>query len=327
MPELPEVQTVVNGLNERVIGKKIKKVWTDYKSDFYKGKESIKDSEYFEFFKKEIIDLKIIKAKRRAKNIIIELEKDKIILVHLKMTGHFLFGEYSFDAKKNIYIPKGGFVDREKLKKDKSGDLLSEIEHFPLRDPFNKFIHFAIEFESGEVLALSDMRKFASVQLTNKENIKKILEKIGPEPFDADAGELFEKIKKNKYKNKKIKTILMDPEFIAGIGNIYSDEILWEVGIHPETLGNKITQKQIFEMLEFAKKIFQISIDIGGDSMSDFRNIEGRKGEFQNEQKAYKLENTQCQKIINGKRCKGILEKKIINGRVGRFCPVHQIKF
>ena len=102
MPELPEVQTVVDGLNLKVRNRKIKDVWTDYFSDSYLGKESIKDKKYFQKFKKEIIGQKILKAERRAKNIIIHLSGGKYILIHLKMSGHLIYGDYVFDKKKNV---------------------------------------------------------------------------------------------------------------------------------------------------------------------------------------------------------------------------------
>ena len=112
----------------------------------------------------------------------------------------------------------------------------------------------------------------------------------------------------------------MNPEFIAGIGNIYSDEILWKVGVHPESEISKIPSFLLKEIIKFSKKILKSSIDIGGDSMSDFRNIEGERGKFQNKHKCYKLENTPCQK----KGCYGILKKNKIGSRIARFCPSHQ---
>jgi formamidopyrimidine-DNA glycosylase len=80
-----------------------------------------------------------------------------------------------------------------------------------------------LEFENGKTLALSDMRKFATVSLVEKNEVKSISEKLGPEPFDLKPAEF---AKMARATRGKIKTVLMKPEFIAGIGNIYSDEIL-----------------------------------------------------------------------------------------------------
>lgn len=84
MPELPEVQTVVDGLNKKIKNKKISSVWTDYKSDFYLGKDSIKDPKYFKEFSKKVIKTKVLKAERRAKNIQIHLSNGETILNDLQ---------------------------------------------------------------------------------------------------------------------------------------------------------------------------------------------------------------------------------------------------
>ncbi len=296
MPELPEVQTVVVGLNRKVRNLEIIEVWTDYKSDYYKGKKNIKDPAFFKKFKKEVLGQKIIKAERRAKNIFIYLSNQKIIFVHLKMTGHFLFGDFIYNKGEKKYIPK-----------DKNS---------PLNDRLNQFVHFVLVFENNKVLALSDMRKFATVSIISAAEKDKVKNILGPEPFGLKISDL----NLERFKNGKIKTVLMNPEFIAGIGNIYSDEILWQVGIHPETIVKNILKTKWKEILDFAEKILKSSIEIGGDSMSDFRNIDGEKGKFQNKHKCYKLENTKCKKV----GCGGILEKKKVGGRVARFCPKHQ---
>ena len=320
MPELPEVQTVVDGLNKKIKNKKILSVWTDYNSSFYYGKNSIKDPKYFKKFLEKTEGKKILSAERRAKNIQINIEGRNTILIHLKMTGHLLYGDYFFDKKQKTFLPEKGFVERKDILKNKTGELKKEIEKNPLRDPFNKFIHFAITFSDKKVLVLSDMRKFASVSLTQTSEVEKHFEKIGPEPFDVSPHDF---IKMTKNKKGKIKTILLDPEFIAGIGNIYSDEILWHVGIDPESEIENIPSFLLKEVIKFSKKILKKSISVGGDSMSDFRNIEGRKGNFQNYHNCYKMEKTIC----NKKGCGGIIEKKIVGQRVARFCPLHQKRF
>ncbi len=296
MPELPEVQTVVDGLNSFVKNQEIKKVWTDYNSSYYYGKKNIKDPVFFKYFKKNILKQKIIKIQRRAKYILLFLSNGKIILVHLKMTGHFLFGDFIYSKKDNQYKPKN-----------------SESS---LADPFNRFIHFVLEFKNGKYLVLSDMRRFATISLIDKKEYDEIDKKLGPEPFGIKV----ENLNLKRFAKQKIKTALINQEFIAGIGNIYSDEILWEVGISPMRLVKNITKKEWSNILKTAEKIFRQSLLLGGDSMSDFRNIFGEKGGFQKKHNCYKLENTKCKKP----KCNGILQKIIIGGRTARFCPKHQ---
>jgi len=107
MPELPEVQTTVNILNHRIKGLSILDVWTDYNSPFNYGKGNIKDIKYFPFFRKEVINKRILSVTRRGKNVLINVSGNhtkgragKTILVHMKMTGHLLYGKYRFQDKK-----------------------------------------------------------------------------------------------------------------------------------------------------------------------------------------------------------------------------------
>ena len=212
MPELPEVQTTAHILNKVAKGLRIADVWTDYGSAFHTGKDNIKDKNYFVFFKKQVVGRKIVGVTRRAKNILIGLSGSKTILVHMKMTGHLLYGNYTFSGGSWL-PPKNG----------------------PLADPFNRFIHLAFIFSNKKVLVLSDMRKFAKVTLfdTDKIDTMNDLKKLGPEPLEKDFSYAVFKKQLQKRPNGKIKTVLMDQEVIAGIGNIYSDEVLWLSGIHP----------------------------------------------------------------------------------------------
>ncbi|MEI6478978.1 MAG: DNA-formamidopyrimidine glycosylase family protein, partial [bacterium] len=94
MPELPEVETTASILNKLVSNKKILDVWTDYKSDYHAGKENIKDPNFFKKFQKDILNKKILRVWRRAKNVLIDIEGEKTILIHMKMTGHLLYSRY-----------------------------------------------------------------------------------------------------------------------------------------------------------------------------------------------------------------------------------------
>jgi len=149
------------------------------------------------------------------------------------------------------------------------------------------------------------------------------LKNIGPEPLDKNF--TFEKfIERLKIKqNGYIKTILMDQFIIAGIGNIYSDEMLWMAGIHPESKSGYIPISKLKLLYESMKKVLNKGIDFGGDSMSDYRNINGERGKFQNHHNAYGKRGLPC-----GKRgCDGVIIRKVINGRSAHFCNKHQQLF
>ena len=304
MPELPEVETTVQGLKNTVLGFKIKDTWTDLNTKDKRQKESVANKTYFKHFKKEVLNKKIISIKRRAKNILINLSNNKTILIHMKMTGHLLYGKYKYNKKKNKWLPN---------------------QNGPLHDPFNRFVHVVFILNNGKHLAFSDARKFGKITLLDTQTIhdSKHLNNIGPEPLETKFN--LETLKEclNKKLKGKIKTVLMDPSIIAGIGNIYSDEILWKSGIHPEQTICKLKEKEIKLILKTMKEVLSKGINFGGDSMSDYRNIHGLPGKFQTYHQAYRRTGEKCLK----KNCKGVIKRKIVGGRSAHFCSQHQILY
>lgn len=303
MPELPEVQTTVDGINKYVKGHTIRDIWTSYGGIYHVGKDNIKDVEFFARFKKQVIGKKITGARRRAKNVLIELSDKSVVLVHLKMTGHLLYGDYRLDN-----------TNKE--------DPWRAVAPVALLDPFNRFIRLIFKLSNGKYLALSDMRRFAKVTHIDEDMIplSKHLEKLGPEPLDQNFL-LRDFIKRLiLHPNNKIKQALMDQSLIAGIGNIYSDEVLWRAGIHPERLVKKISDKEFAIIFQAMKATLKSGIDFGGDSMSDYRNILGERGRFQERHNAYRLTGKKCKQP----GCSGIIERKIIAGRSAHFCRIHQ---
>ncbi|MEK7641969.1 MAG: bifunctional DNA-formamidopyrimidine glycosylase/DNA-(apurinic or apyrimidinic site) lyase [Patescibacteria group bacterium] len=303
MPELPEVQTTVNGLQEHVVGLRITDVWSDYNSPHFKGSATIKDPLYFARIKKRIIDTTIISASRRAKNILIGLSNGCTLLVHLKMTGHLLYGQYRFNTTK---------------KKDPWEAITPES----LKDPYNKHVHFVLSFSNKKYLALSDVRKFAKVTLIEAGMSAESdhLHNIGPEPlenkFDFDA--FVARI--NLRPSGKIKQVLMNQQIIAGIGNIYADESLWRTGVHPAQKVSDISAKDLRLLFVAIKQTLSRGIDFGGDSTSDYRNIHGNKGEFHESHHAYRRTGTPCDK----KGCDGTIVRIVLGGRGTHFCDKHQ---
>ncbi|MES2213849.1 MAG: DNA-formamidopyrimidine glycosylase [Patescibacteria group bacterium] len=285
MPELPEVQTTVDGLNRTVKGRTIVGVWTGYKSTHTMHRGSIKEPAFFKEFKKKVIGQKILKAERRAKNILISLSGGHTILVHMKMTGHF------------VYDPKPGYP----------------------------FVHLSFDLDNGKKLAFSDMRKFAKVTIFDTRDLKTSphLSHLGPEPLDPKFTYLPFKERLLRRPRGKAKQVLLDQMIIAGIGNIYSDEILWLAGVHPLSLIEKIPEKNMKLMFEAMKDTLLKGIDFGGDSTSDYRNIYGERGKFQATHNAYQMNKKKCKK----RGCPGTLERIVVGGRSAHFCPVHQKLF
>ena len=305
MPELPEVQTTVNGLNSTVKELTIVDVWTNYNSSHYKGKEEIKDPAFFLEFKKKIIGSKVLLTTRRAKNILIELHNGYTILIHMKMTGHLMYGSYT-------------------LTKDKKDPWKANTEG-PLTDSFNRHIRLVFSLSDGKNLVLSDMRRFAKVTLLKSKDIyiNKHLINIGPEPLDDTFTLSLFKQRLSKKPNGKVKTVLMDQSILAGVGNIYSDEVLWRSSVHPESIVKKIDEKNIKLIFNSIKIVLLKGIDLGGDSMSDYRNIKGERGLFQEQHTAYRKTGKKC----SLRNCNGTIERKVVNGRSAHYCLVHQKLF
>ena len=307
MPELPEVQTTVNGLKKTVVGLIIRDVWSDLprnninRPDY---KETIKYLPFFESFKEKVRGAKIISAERRAKNILINISGGHTILIHMKMTGHIMYGAYSHNTKENVWAPA------------------TSEKNDALRDPYNKFLHLVFTFTNGKQLVLSDVRKFAKVTLlsTNDAHTTKHLDGIGPEPLDKKFTYPAFKVRVCKKTNGKIKSVLMDQSVVAGVGNIYSDEALWLAGVHPETAVGKIPEKKLKEVYESVIIVLKKGIDFGGDSTSDYRRIDGTRGEFNGEHNAYRLTSKPCKK----KGCRGVILRKVVGGRSAHFCSIHQ---
>jgi len=108
---------------------------------------------------------------------------------------------------------------------------------------------------------------------------------------------------------------------LAGIGNIYSDEILWMSNISPFRKTDSVVNQEWKKVFNNMKKILEKSISLGGDSLSDYRNINGERGHFQDFHKVYGKKGEKCSK----KGCGGIIKRTVIGGRSCHYCDKHQI--
>ncbi len=311
MPELPEVETTVRGLNSTVRGLTITDVWTDYNSLFHRGKDNIKNPAYFVKFKKTIVGATITGARRSAKNVLIDLSNGQTVLIHMKMTGHLLYGRYK---KTRIDTKETWVVD---------GDV-HPTSH-PLHDPFNRWIHLVFSLSSGKQLAFSDLRKFAKVIFFETSNAHEDadLKKLGPEPLEKKfTYSLFaERLLMRPTGN--IKQVLMDQSVIAGIGNIYSDELLWKANVHPLSIVKKIPTAQLCAMFAATRHVLEKGIDFGGDSTSDYRNIHGERGAFQHKHNVYRHTGKPCPR----RGCSGAIARLKVGGRSAHFCDTHQHRY
>lgn len=311
MPELPEVETIVRDLNLKIKNLKILNVWTDWPKYFSPKSRSSsggKLSKSQNEFKKCIVKRKIIKIRRRGKNILINLSGDYILLIHQKMTGHMLYGSWMKRKKFK------GSLD-EKWEKEKwipnppKGNLL---------DSKNKFIRLIFFLDNGKMLALSDLRRFAKVLLGTKQEVLNLedMKNLGPEPLEKEF--TYKNFaKRAKTRKGKIKPVLLNQSFIVGIGNIYADEILYRAKIHPLSRIEKLKTAQLKKIYQAIKKILTDAVKARGSSIDDFRDASGKEGRYAKKLKVFQR---------TGKKCpKGhIIEKIKLAGRGTHFCPKEQ---
>lgn len=286
MPELPEVETTVRALREKVQNRTFLDVWTD-------SPKIIKSPKNLADFRKEARNKKIERIWRRGKNIIFDLSGNKILLVHQKLTGHLLVGKWKMENGSWRSLIKG-----------------------PLEDSTNKFLHLIFFLDNGKMLGLSDLRKFAKVVLADKKDFDDSddIKKLGPEPLEKSF--TFEKFEETLRRARgKIKQVLMNQEIIAGIGNIYSDEILWKARINPFRGVGSLGEQEIKKIYAAMKKILNKAVELQGESFSDYRTPTGEKGNFDKLRKVYRREGEEC------KRCGSVIMRKKIGGRSAHFCP------
>lgn len=276
MPELPEVQTIISDLNKKIKGDTIINFWSDWK-------KSIRMP--FDEFSKEIKNRKILSAERIGKNIFLNLSGGKTVYIHLKMTGHLLVKSKT-DGK----------------------------DYFS--DKVNQYIHHIFYLKSGRTLEFSDLRKFGKIILFDTDKIKeaKEIKSLGidamSEKFTPEKlGEILDG------KKTKIKLLLMDQSKLAGIGNIYASEILFESGILPGRPADKIDKEERKTLYKSIKKVLEKAIKLRGTSDSDYRDTSGAPGEFQKVLKVYRQTGKKCQ------RCGTIVQREKMGQRGTFFCP------
>lgn len=267
MPELPEVETVKNGLIKKVKGRKITNCLV-----FWQGIIAIPDKE---LFIKQIQDQTITNITRRGKFIIFELT-NYYLISHLRMEGKYFITE-----------------------KDK---------------PYTKHDHIIFTLDNSQELRYNDTRKFGKMYLVDKNKLDITpIKKLGLEPWDKNLTTSYLKEKFNK--RKAIKTLLLDQTIIAGIGNIYADEILFQSRIYPETIGKELTNKNLSNIIKYTKEILEKSIEKGGTTIHTYTSVDGITGRFQQELLVHGKEQQPCP------ICHTKIVKITVNGRGTYYCP------
>ena len=264
MPELPEVQTVLDTLEIRIKNCKIVDIKVLYKPivDYNLNK-----------FKKELINQHFRSFKRRGKYLLFEMD-DITLVSHLRMEG----------------------------------------KYFILDDdvPISKHDHVIFYLDNGKQLRYNDVRKFGRMELIDKDDNYLNFKNLGPEPFSKYFNLEYCKDYLEK-KRLPIKQVLLDQSFVAGIGNIYADEILFDIRVNPKKMANKLDDSNIKDLIASTRKILRRAIKAGGTTIRSYTSSLGVTGRFQLELNVHTMNS--C------KVCGSDIKKIVVGGRGTYYCP------
>ena len=284
MPELPEVETIRIGLSRLLLGLAIKAVESINPKSFIAVAADVRSF---------LLDANVLKVSRRGKVLQIELSTGYSLIIHLKMTGQLVFQ--------------------------------SKAEHFGAGHPTksltgnlpDKSTRLIINFKDGSRLYFNDQRKFGWVRLLPTVEIPNInfIQKLGPEPLEADFNWRVLKLQLAKRPNSRIKTALLDQTMIAGVGNIYADESLWGAKIHPERLVRSLSDANIKAIYSALVSVLRLSIDKGGSTDRNYVDADGQRGSYLRFAKVFRRNGQPCP------RCGTEIIKIRVAGRGTHLCP------
>lgn len=282
MPELPEVEVVRRGLNEKLVGHTITKVHVlrdkSYSND---------DASSSQF----VVGARVVKVRRRAKILMIDLDTDYTLLIHLKMTGQLVY--------RGVNTEFGAGHPNDSL-----------VEKLP-----DNTTRVVFDLDNA-TLFFNDQRVFGWIRLVPTEEIVELdmIKKLGPEPLTSSFTAAVFKERLERRKRSKIKPVLLDQTVVAGIGNIYADEALWLAKIHPSRVVESLTTSEVKNLHTAIKKVLRLGISKGGSTDRNYRDAEGRKGSYLEFAKVFRREGQSCE------RCQETIEKIKLSGRGTHYC-------
>lgn len=307
MPELPEVETVVRELDSKLRGRTISSVLVRTPKIVALGPKTVsnirvKSPAVARQFSTKLKNQKIISVKRRAKMLIFDLAGPFAILVHLKMTGQFIF--------------------EDKALRKKSGGkyrILNKLTA-PLVKLPGKYTHVVFEFKDKSKLYFNDLRQFGYLKLVNDSDLDKVkeFESYGPEPLSVKFTEKIFTEQLERRPKTTIKQALLDPSVVAGIGNIYSDEILYHAKVLPTRKVGSLKTSEIKAVFSQIKPVLKTAIKYKGSSVGDFIRTDGKWGTMGKHHFVYGRKGQSC------KVCDTIIKSVKLGGRTSCFCPKEQ---
>jgi formamidopyrimidine-DNA glycosylase len=284
MPELPEVETVLRGLEPVMIGQKIRNAEIrrpDLRRPF-PGNMS-----------ERLTGATFLRFHRRSKYILCDLDSGETLLIHLGMSGRMTI------------LPIGN--DTNDLK-----------ANFKYKHPLPaKHDHVILDMMDGTRVSFNDTRRFGAMDLIETKKLfdHKLIKLLGPEPLgnEFNTPYLHSKL---KGKTAPIKSALLDQRIVSGLGNIYVCESLWRAGINPKRLSGKVSRKKIDVLVPIIRNVLTEAISAGGSSRQDHRQANGDLGYFQQSFEVYGREGKKC----SSANCSELVKRIVQSGRSSFYC-------
>jgi formamidopyrimidine-DNA glycosylase len=286
MPELPEVETVRRGLQPALEGHVLKRL-TARRADLR--------VKFPERFAERMLGRHMLRIRRRAKFLLLDLDQDETLIMHLGMSGRFtVHGHESFKP--------GRF--HNKAPDDGSGE--------------GKHDHVVFETDEGTRIVYTDHRRFGLMRLAPTAEVENALQsegKLGPEPLDnAFTPAVLSAALKGK--KTPIKSALLDQRVVAGLGNIYVCEALFRARISPKRLARSVAGPRCEVLVPAIKEVLRAAIKAGGSTLRDYAGTGGELGYFQHSFLVYDREGEACPE-----GCGGVIKRIVQSGRSTFYCP------
>ncbi len=286
MPELPEVETIRRQLEPRIRGARIEALevldprWT----------RPVEAREVGE----QVGGRRIEALARRGKYLLLELEGDLTLVMHLRMTGNLLL------------------VDE--------GEVVAAVEAGDVSPDDERFLRARFTLEGARELRFSDARRFGEAFLLPDDQVEqRFLGKVGIEPLsDQFTTEALEQVAAGR--RVPLKSFLLDQSGVAGVGNIYADEALWRAELHPLSPAGSMRHEHAEALREGVVAALEAGLAEGGASIDDYRDSRGERGSMQDEFIVHTREGEPCP------RCGTTIKRIVVSGRSTYFCPACQVR-
>jgi formamidopyrimidine-DNA glycosylase len=285
MPELPEVETVRRGLADLLPGLQIVGVTADWQKSFPNAPEQVE---------KFLVGATVKGIRRRAKVLLIDLDTEYTLVIHLKMTGQLVYRSKVSDERFGAGHP--------------SSSLVGELPDRSTRVIF--------DFETAN-LFFNDFRKFGWVRLLPTIEVEELdfFKKVGPEPLEPTFTDKDFVARLRRRNNSVIKAVLLDQTVVAGVGNIYADESLWGAKLHPAQRVRDVSDTKLKKLFTELQYVLNLAIEKGGSSDKNYVNAEGKRGSYLSFARVFRREGQPCL------RCGTTIIKTRVAGRGTHTCP------